>query len=154
VDLDISYCLFVYVFCSTNEFSLTLLRRESNTGCKSFDPKRVIRMPKALSPLFPLEGLFGLIKPSGPASMILLDRLKPLFNESPLFVTDKDERQRIIDARKNASNAKGSKSKRKRRKDAVKIGQGGTLDPLADGVLGAYIFVPPPFVRSFEQSPS
>ncbi|KAF9520616.1 hypothetical protein BS47DRAFT_1370413 [Hydnum rufescens UP504] len=66
-------------------------------------------MPKALSPLFPLEGLFALIKPSGPASMILLDRLKPLFNESPLF--------------------------RKRRKDAVKIGQGGTLDPLADGVL-------------------
>lgn len=97
-------------------------------------------MPKAMNPIFPLEGLFGLIKPSGPASMVLLDRLKPLFNESPLFVTDKDERQRIIDARKNSSSAK---NKRKKRKDAIKIGQGGTLDPLADGVLGAFVVVTP-----------
>lgn len=90
-------------------------------------------MPKAVNPTFPLQGLFGLIKPSGPTSMSLLDGLKPLLRESSLFVPDETERKSYIEARK-----KGQVQRRKNKKfkDPVKIGQGGTLDPLADGVLG------------------
>lgn len=90
-------------------------------------------MPKVVNPTFPLQGLFGLIKPSGPTSMFLLDNLKPLLRESSLFVTDEAERKSYIEARRQ-----GHVQRRKNRKvkDPVKIGQGGTLDPLADGVLG------------------
>ncbi|KAF8309472.1 pseudouridine synthase [Clavulina sp. PMI_390] len=90
-------------------------------------------MPKAITPALPLQGLFGILKPSGPTSMKLLDSLKPLFRESPLFITDETERQAHIESRKNGTN--GKRWKRKGKGDGVKIGQGGTLDPLADGVL-------------------
>jgi tRNA pseudouridine55 synthase len=56
--------------------------------------------------------------------MSVLEDIKQLVGNSRLFV----------DARK-LENRPG-KDGRKRRKDAIKIGQGGTLDPLADGVLG------------------
>ena len=58
--------------------------------------------------------------------MTLVNDLKKLVANSPLFV----------EASKLAE--KPSKKGRKGRygRDAVKIGQGGTLDPLADGVLG------------------
>lgn len=56
--------------------------------------------------------------------MSVLEDIKRLVGNSRLFV----------DPRK-LENRTGKES-RKRRKDAVKIGQGGTLDPLADGVLG------------------
>lgn len=99
-------------------------------------------MPKASTPSFPLNGLFAVNKvpglpsaldlpcsahgrpsnqPSGPTSMHLLESLKHLFKESPLFIDP---------------NAVVDKKQKKRRGGAVKMGQGGTLDPLADGVLG------------------
>jgi len=56
--------------------------------------------------------------------MSVLEDIKKLVGNSRLFV----------DASK-LENRTG-KDSRKRRKDTVKIGQGGTLDPLADGVLG------------------
>jgi hypothetical protein len=56
--------------------------------------------------------------------MKLLDSLKPLFADSTLFKDPK------------ATQANSSK---KRKGGPVKIGQGGTLDPLADGVLGTFI---------------
>lgn len=90
-------------------------------------------MPKAVNHTFPLEGLFGLIKPSGCTSMSLLDQLKLLLRESPMFVPDDHERDSFINARKAGRIVKG---KSRKVKDAVKMGQGGTLDPLADGVLG------------------
>ncbi|KAI9571348.1 pseudouridine synthase [Boletus coccyginus] len=80
-------------------------------------------MPKVLVPPLPLSGLFAVSKPSGPTSMSVLEDIKKLVGNSRLFV----------DARK-LENRTG-KDGRKRRKDTVKIGQGGTLDPLADGVL-------------------
>ncbi|KAI0263345.1 pseudouridylate synthase 4 [Gloeopeniophorella convolvens] len=77
-------------------------------------------MPKAAASL-PLSGLFGVTKPSGPTSMHIVNQLKRLVSNSRLFVeADKPEKMA---------------GKRKTRKDRVKIGQGGTLDPLADGVL-------------------
>ncbi|OSD01526.1 pseudouridylate synthase 4 [Trametes coccinea BRFM310] len=72
----------------------------------------------------PLSGLFGVVKPSGPTSMSLVNDVKKLVANSPLFV----EKSKL--AQKAKSGKKG-----KFRRDAVKIGQGGTLDPLADGVL-------------------
>ena len=95
-------------------------------------------MPKVTNPALPLQGLFGLIKPSGPTSMSLLDALKPLFLESPLFVTDDTERKAFIEARKKRGKPKSENRPRSSKKlnKSVKVGQGGTLDPLADGILG------------------
>lgn len=96
-------------------------------------------MPKATNPTLPLQGLFGLIKPSGPTSMSLLDALKPLFLESSLFVTDEAERRAFIEARKKRGKPKsGSRVRNNKKFQGVKMGQGGTLDPLADGVLGEH----------------
>lgn len=96
---------------------------------------RSLDMPKAVNPSFPIDGLFGLIKPSGTTSMNLLDRLKPLFRESPLFVPEDEKRRAYIEARQRGRSQRG---KSKLFKDPLKIGQGGTLDPLADGVLGDF----------------
>ncbi|EJF65848.1 pseudouridine synthase [Dichomitus squalens] len=73
----------------------------------------------------PLSALFGVVKPSGPTSMSLVNDIKKLVANSPLFVEE------------SKLKAKASKTTRKNKhgRDAVKIGQGGTLDPLADGVL-------------------
>lgn len=59
--------------------------------------------------------------------MSVLEDIKQLVGNSRLFV----------DAGKLANRA--GKDSKKRRKDVIKIGQGGTLDPLADGVLGKII---------------
>ncbi|KAJ8078884.1 pseudouridine synthase pus4 [Marasmius tenuissimus] len=82
-------------------------------------------MPKATVSSLPISGLFGIIKPSGPTSMSLLNNLQPLFSGSKLF------------APQNKPDDAGNKAKRRRMKRGgdVKLGQGGTLDPLADGVL-------------------
>ena len=72
----------------------------------------------------PLSGLFGIIKPSGPTSMHVVDQLKKLICNSRLFVDEE-----------KLKNPKAAGKKRTRRHN-VKIGQGGTLDPLAEGVLG------------------
>src|SRR5258708_887512 len=98
-------------------------------------------MPRVPNQKLPLEGLFGLIKPSGPPSMVLLDRIKPLLYESPLFVTQEEDRKRNRNVRLRG--AKKGRGDRKRRKpnESVKVGQGGTLDPLADGVLGNTICI-------------
>lgn len=76
-------------------------------------------MPK--SPSLPLSGLFGVVKPSGPTSMHIVNQLKKLINNSRLFV--------------HQEKLEKTAGKRRTRKDNVKTGQGGTLDPLADGVL-------------------
>lgn len=78
--------------------------------------------------------------------MSLLDALKPLFLESSLFVTDDAERKAFIEARKKRGGGKakaaGSRGRNSKNLKAVKIGQGGTLDPLADGVLGKLCIAP------------
>lgn len=81
-------------------------------------------MPKLVVPPLPLSGLFAVSKPSGPTSMSVLEDIKQLVCNSRLFV----------DARKLENRPR--KDNKRRKRDVVKIGQGGTLDPLADGVLG------------------
>ncbi|KAH9483913.1 tRNA pseudouridine synthase 4 [Psilocybe cubensis] len=85
-------------------------------------------MPKATaSSSYPVSGLFGVIKPSGPTSMSIVNDIQLLLARSKLFV-DADKLEKM----------KGKKIDRRRGKhgrEAIKVGQGGTLDPLADGVL-------------------
>jgi tRNA pseudouridine55 synthase len=83
-------------------------------------------MPRSSTSL-PLSGLFGIIKPSGPTSMHVVDQLKRLICNSRLFV-DEEKLKKLP-------------GKKRGRRDNVKIGQGGTLDPLADGVLGQFDLV-------------
>jgi len=78
---------------------------------------------------FPLSGLFGVLKPSGPTSMSVLRDVKKLVAKSSLFV----EPDKLVKQEHSKKH-----SKKRSRFDPVKIGQGGTLDPLADGVLGVF----------------
>lgn len=91
----------------------------------------------ALSLKPPISGLIAILKPSGCTSMSILDTLKPLLAQSRLFQ---------VPANQELKEKQRWKSGTKRRRDndrftdtgdfmAPKIGQGGTLDPLADGVL-------------------
>ncbi|KAF9484727.1 pseudouridine synthase [Pholiota conissans] len=84
-------------------------------------------MPKAAPSSFPVSALFGVVKPSGPTSMSVVNDVQLLVARSKLFA-EADKLAKI----------KGKKIDRRRGKqgrESVKIGQGGTLDPLADGVL-------------------
>ncbi|KAK4687618.1 tRNA pseudouridine55 synthase, partial [Tremellales sp. Uapishka_1] len=82
-------------------------------------------MPKAApSPPIPLNGLFPIAKPSGPTSMKIIDAITPLLLDSRLF-----------DDPKNPRTSANKGKKRNAAHQGMKVGQGGTLDPLADGVL-------------------
>jgi tRNA pseudouridine55 synthase len=70
----------------------------------------------------PISGLFGVIKPSGTVTMQMLNSLNDLLASSPLFKAPE------------TSTPKGRKQRWKAAR--VKLGQGGTLDPLAQGVVG------------------
>ncbi|SGZ06045.1 BQ5605_C031g10912 [Microbotryum silenes-dioicae] len=80
-------------------------------------------MPKARSKS--LSCLFAINKPSGQVSMQLLNQLQPLFASSSLFKPGLASTPHPNDKTK----------RRKWKQERVKMGQGGTLDPLADGVL-------------------
>lgn len=84
-------------------------------------------MPKITLPPLPLSAVFAVAKPSGPTSMSVVESLKPLLSKSRLFATDAERAQ--------ASSGKRKKKFNKGKPTGVKIGTGGTLDPLADGVL-------------------
>lgn len=89
-------------------------------------PRPPPTMPKAPRSA-PLNCLLAINKPTGLITQHLLNKLQPLLASSTLF---KDP-----NAVHDLSAGKGSR-KRKWRAERVKLGQGGTLDPLADGVLG------------------
>ncbi len=59
--------------------------------------------------------------------MSLVNQMKPLIMNTRLFV----EASKLDNSQTQQKQKKGRFSR-----NAVKIGQGGTLDPLADGVLG------------------
>ncbi|KAF9227691.1 pseudouridine synthase [Gyrodon lividus] len=85
-------------------------------------------MPKVAVSLLPLSGLFAVSKPSGPTSMSVIEDIKQLVSKSRLFVEVEKLENRAPGKEKTFNRGK-------RRKGSIKIGQGGTLDPLADGVL-------------------
>ncbi|KAJ7709823.1 pseudouridine synthase [Mycena rosella] len=80
-------------------------------------------MPKVTIPNLPVSAFFGVAKPTGPTSMAIINDVKLLVTASKLFM-DADKLEK----------SKGKKTKWRGKGD-IKIGQGGTLDPLADGVL-------------------
>ncbi|CAH7676850.1 pseudouridine synthase [Phakopsora pachyrhizi] len=89
--------------------------------------------PDKSTPKFerPISGLFAINKPSGMVSMKLLEALKSLFLTSKLFV-ENPERAYIESSQKKSDR---NFRRKKKANSMVKIGQGGTLDPLASGVL-------------------
>lgn len=85
------------------------------------------KMPKVVLPTLPVSGLFGIAKPSGPPSMTVVNDLQTLIYQSKLFI-EASKLERPVKAK--------GKGRGRHHNKLVKIGQGGTLDPLADGVLG------------------
>ncbi|CAN3375108.1 tRNA pseudouridine synthase 4 [Diutina rugosa] len=82
-----------------------------------------------------MNGVFAVEKPSGVSSAQFISKIQTIFTKSPAFQAD------MIDARnkrmEDLSTSRWSKDKIKNKvkKLQVKIGHGGTLDPLASGVL-------------------
>ncbi|KAH8916678.1 pseudouridine synthase [Atractiella rhizophila] len=87
--------------------------------------------PTGPTPKLPLSALFALHKPSSSISMTLLNRLQPLFQQSLLFAQGEEGQS----GGSKGDKKKGKWKKGRKRDSRIKIGQGGTLDPLADGVL-------------------
>ncbi|KAI7955003.1 hypothetical protein MJO28_005403 [Puccinia striiformis f. sp. tritici] len=86
----------------------------------------------------PLSGLFAINKPSGVTSMSLLEAMKELFFTSKLFVENPEPYEIQTGTNENGKGKKSRKNKywqKKNQAKAIKVGQGGTLDPLASGVL-------------------
>ncbi|KAL4866330.1 hypothetical protein BDV12DRAFT_136855 [Aspergillus spectabilis] len=76
------------------------------------------------------EGVFAVHKPQGVSSADVIRKLQQHFNPSDLFRPWLEDEQ----ARRNRENNFQRKRRRTQRLD-VKIGHGGTLDPMATGVL-------------------
>lgn len=74
-----------------------------------------------------MSGLFAVNKPSGISSAGLLNDLQNTLKKSPLFEVEIKAQQ----ARTNA----GRKGRKQKMGNKIKMGHGGTLDPLASGVL-------------------
>lgn len=73
--------------------------------------------------------------------MTILNQLQPLFSSSILFKDPNAVPNDGNNAGGNGGRGKGKgkwnkKGGRGRNEERIKLGQGGTLDPLADGVLG------------------
>ncbi|KAL7270053.1 pseudouridine synthase pus4 [Rhizina undulata] len=78
----------------------------------------------------PLEGLLAINKPTGISSAQALRDLQGIFKASPIFAdTLAGEKKRRDEESHN------QKKKRRNKRIEVKIGHGGTLDPMASGVL-------------------
>lgn len=88
-----------------------------------------------MSTLDDMNGIFAISKPSGITSSTFLSKIQRIFTNSSVFASDLSELrgQKIQQLQKEN---KGKASRRQLRKvEKVKIGHGGTLDPLASGVL-------------------
>ena len=78
-----------------------------------------------------VEGVFAINKPPALSSAEIVRRLQNHFNPSSLFAPWLQEERH----RRNHEIDKHSRRKRKDKHISVKIGHGGTLDPLATGVM-------------------
>ncbi|KAL3233147.1 tRNA pseudouridine synthase 4 [Nakaseomyces bracarensis] len=82
-----------------------------------------------------MNGIFAIEKPSGISSNQFMMQIQKIFNNSAVF--SKEIQRATAERRQQFEQQTGKKaSKRKLRKvSKVKMGHGGTLDPLASGVL-------------------
>lgn len=81
----------------------------------------------------PLEGLLAINKPIGISSAEVIRQLQKIFKHSRIF-------HDTLEVERSRRNAEAGNQRRRRKKDSathveVKIGHGGTLDPMASGVL-------------------
>jgi len=74
-----------------------------------------------------MEGIFAINKPSGMTSRLCLDKVNRILSQAECFKPT----LKALAEKRNA----GRKSRRNRRSNKLKMGHGGTLDPLASGVL-------------------
>lgn len=101
-------------------------------------------MPKFAAPALPLNGIFPIEKPSGPTSSVAIDLVCDASLTCRMRVIDQVT-ELMLDSKLFADTSKVQfhKHNYKRKKNTtahgLKVGQGGTLDPLADGVLGGSI---------------
>lgn len=72
-----------------------------------------------------MEGVFAINKPPGATSRFVLDRVNRALSNTPIF---QESLQKLQDSRKECGG-------RRWRTTKLKMGHGGTLDPLAEGVL-------------------
>lgn len=79
-----------------------------------------------------MNGIFAIEKPTGITSAKFLSKIQRIFSDSNIFKKQHDQ-QKIIGSKESNANSKNILKENKKFK--VKIGHGGTLDPLANGVL-------------------
>ncbi|EGW31958.1 uncharacterized protein SPAPADRAFT_138714 [Spathaspora passalidarum NRRL Y-27907] len=85
---------------------------------------------------FNMNGVFAIYKPSGISSAKFLDRVQATFTESKVFAHDLQQaRAKILSDLNTDKKWRGGRAEKKASRTKVKIGHGGTLDPLASGVL-------------------
>lgn len=83
-----------------------------------------------------MDGIFAIHKPSGVTSSQFLGKIQKIFTQSDVFHEDMNKAKEKVryDLKSNARWSQ-QKVEKKVRDLKVKIGHGGTLDPLASGVL-------------------
>ncbi|EKG15622.1 Pseudouridine synthase II [Macrophomina phaseolina MS6] len=82
-----------------------------------------------------IQGVFAIHKPPGISSAQVLRDVERQFNPSKLFAPLLDAERQAVLAEKNSKKDKYRRKKGPNRTTRVKLGHGGTLDPLATGVL-------------------
>ena len=83
-----------------------------------------------------MNGIFAVNKPSGPSSAEIVSQLKKALNSSTLVEGSEANTGGAAKKKKFSRNRKGGKQWwRNKQQDVVKVGHGGTLDPLASGVM-------------------
>ena len=83
-----------------------------------------------------MNGVFAVYKPSGITSAKFIERIQNKFTKSEVFAKDLQEmKDKIRSDLSRDRKWKPQKIEKKIASTKVKIGHGGTLDPLASGIL-------------------
>lgn len=83
-----------------------------------------------------MEGILAVNKPSGVSSSSVVLKLQSIFDNSDVFAKDLAEAKlRVHDQLTKGTRWLASKIANRVKKTKIKVGHGGTLDPLASGVL-------------------
>lgn len=83
-----------------------------------------------------MNGIFAVEKPSGVTSSKVVLQIQSIFDTSDVFAKDLAEsKQKVLDQLTKGTKWLESKIANRVRKTKIKVGHGGTLDPLASGVL-------------------
>ncbi|GEQ69320.1 hypothetical protein JCM33374_g2991 [Metschnikowia sp. JCM 33374] len=83
-----------------------------------------------------MNGIFAVEKPSGVSSSNVVLQLQSIFNGSGVFAKDlAEEKQKVHEQLTAGTKWSASKIANRVQRKKIKVGHGGTLDPLASGVL-------------------